>query len=135
MQMQIVKQMQKQIVKHLQILMQMQFLIQMQKQTLKQIVKQLQMLMQMQIVMDLKDQLHDVVDAIRPLAAEAGRSMAELAIGWVLANPTITSPIVGATRPEQLDDALAAEASPLDDDLKAALDEVSAHLRLVDADR
>lgn len=81
------------------------------------------------------DQLHDVVDAIRPLAAEAGRSMAELAIGWVLANPTITSPIVGATRPDQLDAAIAAEASPLDDDLKAELDKLSDHLRLVEADR
>ncbi|MEM7285614.1 MAG: aldo/keto reductase [Actinomycetota bacterium] len=82
-----------------------------------------------------QDQLHDVVEAIRPLAAESGRSMAELAVGWVLANPTVTSPIVGATRPDQLDDAIAAEASPLDDDLKTALDELTHHLRVVEADR
>ncbi len=81
------------------------------------------------------DELHDVVDRIRPLAADAGQSMAQLAVAWVLANPVITSPIVGATRPEQLDDALAAEDHGLDADLKAELDDLTHHLRLVDADR
>ena len=47
--------------------------------------------------------------ASRPLAAEAGMSMAQMAVAWVLANPVITAPIVGASRPEQLDDALAAD--------------------------
>ena len=81
------------------------------------------------------DELHDVVDAIRPLADEAGQSMAQLAVAWVLANPVITSPIVGATRPEQLDDALAAEEHGIDADLKARLDDLTDHLRLVDAER
>lgn len=82
-----------------------------------------------------QDDLLDVVDAIRPLADEAGMSMAQLAIAWVLANPVVTSPIVGATRPEQLDDAVRAVEHPLDADLKARLDEITDHLRVSDAER
>jgi 1-deoxyxylulose-5-phosphate synthase len=62
------------------------------------------------------------VEALRPLAAEAGMSMAQMAVSWVLANPVVTSPIIGATRPEQLDDALAAVDKTLDAGLKARLD-------------
>ena len=54
------------------------------------------------------DQEFDTVDALRPLADEAGMSLTQLAVAWVLANPTITSPIIGASRPEQLDDSLRA---------------------------
>ena len=45
---------------------------------------------------------------LRPIAAEAGMTLATLAVAWVLAHPAITSPIIGASRPEQLDDTLAA---------------------------
>ena len=65
------------------------------------------------------------VDRIKALAAEAGITPASLAVGWVLAQPAITSPIVGASRPEQLDDAIAAAESPLDDDLVTAVDELT----------
>lgn len=81
------------------------------------------------------DRLHDTVDAIRPLAADAGVSMAQLAIAWVLANPVITAPIVGATRPEQLDAAAAAVTQPLDADLKAALDDLTVDYRSGDDER
>src|SRR5918995_1212315 len=50
----------------------------------------------------------ETVDAIRGLAAEAGMSMVQLALAWVLAHPAVTSPIVGASRPAQLDEAIAA---------------------------
>ena len=43
-----------------------------------------------------------------------------LAVAWVLANPAITAPIIGASRPEQLDASLAAAGYALDADLKAA---------------
>lgn len=82
-----------------------------------------------------QDQLHDAVDAIRPLAADAGMSMAQLAVAWVLANPVITAPIVGATRPDQLDDAVAAVEHGLDEDLKQSLDEISAPFRVGDQER
>jgi 1-deoxyxylulose-5-phosphate synthase len=69
------------------------------------------------------------VDALRPLAAEAGMSMAQMAVAWVLANPVVTSPIVGATRPEQLDDAVAAVDKPLDAGLEARLDALTHEYR------
>ena len=75
------------------------------------------------------------VEQITALAAEAGVSTATLALQWVLANPVITSPIVGASRPEQLADALAAERTPLDRELKARLDELTHEYRFGDAPR
>ena len=71
----------------------------------------------------------DTVDALRPLAAEAGMSMVQMAVAWVLANPVITAPIVGASRPEQLDDALAAVDKGLDAGLKARLDDLTHEYR------
>ena len=69
------------------------------------------------------------------LARTLGTSAAQLALQWVLANPVITSPIVGASRPEQLVDALAAERTPLDPALKAQLDELTHTYRYGDAPR
>ena len=43
------------------------------------------------------------VDHLRPLAAKNGRTLAEMAIAWVLRRPEITSAIVGARRPEQIE--------------------------------
>ena len=78
------------------------------------------------------DREFDTVEALRPLANAAGMSMTQMAIAWVLANPVITSPIVGATRPEQLDDALAAVDKPLDTALKAKLDDLTLEYRFGD---
>jgi len=73
------------------------------------------------------------VEALRPLADQAGRTMADMAIAWVLANPVITSPIIGASRPDQLDAAVRAVESPLEPDLKARLDELTTEYRFGDA--
>ena len=62
-------------------------------------------------------------------------SMATMAVAWVLANPAITAPIVGASKPEQLADSLAAAEKPLPADLKARLDEMTHVWRAVDAER
>jgi aryl-alcohol dehydrogenase (NADP+) len=75
------------------------------------------------------------VEALRPLAAEAGVSMTRMAVGWVLAQPAVTSPIVGASRPEQLDDVLAAVEKDLDPALVARLDELTREYRLGDDSR
>jgi aryl-alcohol dehydrogenase (NADP+) len=76
------------------------------------------------------------VEDLRGLAAEAGLTMASMAIGWVLSNPAITAPIVGASKPEQLADSLAAaERGPLPADLKARLDELTQDWRRGDAER
>lgn len=82
-----------------------------------------------------QDRMFGTVEEVRALAAEAGVPMATLAIQWVLANPAITSPIVGASRPEQLADAVAAAVTPLDPALKARLDELTHEYRFGDAPR
>jgi aryl-alcohol dehydrogenase-like predicted oxidoreductase len=55
--------------------------------------------------------------------------MAQMAVAWVLDNPVVTAPIVGASRPEQLDDALAAADKGLDAALKARLDDLTREYR------
>jgi aryl-alcohol dehydrogenase (NADP+) len=77
----------------------------------------------------------ETVEALRPLAAEAGMPLARLAVAWMLAEPVITSPIVGASRPEQLDDVLPATEKPLDAALKARLDELTREYRWGDDPR
>jgi aryl-alcohol dehydrogenase-like predicted oxidoreductase len=74
----------------------------------------------------------ETVEQIRPLAQQAGLSMPQLAVAWTLANPVITSPIVGASRPEQLDEVLPAADKALDHALKAKLDELTMEYRLGD---
>jgi 1-deoxyxylulose-5-phosphate synthase len=77
----------------------------------------------------------DTVDALAKLADEAGLAMATMAVAWVLRNPAITSAIVGASRPEQLEDTTAAVEALLDDDLAQRLDELTAEYRRGDAPR
>jgi aryl-alcohol dehydrogenase-like predicted oxidoreductase len=58
-----------------------------------------------------------------------------MAVAWVLANPAITAPIIGASRPDQLDASLAAADLTLDADLKQQLDELTHQYRMGDAPR
>jgi aryl-alcohol dehydrogenase (NADP+) len=53
-------------------------------------------------------------------------------VAWTLANPVVTSPIVGASRPDQLDDILPAGDKDLDAGLKARLDDLTRDYRLGD---
>jgi aryl-alcohol dehydrogenase-like predicted oxidoreductase len=46
----------------------------------------------------------DAVQKLRPLAQEAGCTLAQLALAWCLRQPTVSSVIVGATRPEHVDE-------------------------------
>jgi aryl-alcohol dehydrogenase-like predicted oxidoreductase len=52
----------------------------------------------------LTDETLTKVQALKPIAQQAGITMAQMAIAWVLQNKNVASAIVGATRPEQLDD-------------------------------
>jgi 1-deoxyxylulose-5-phosphate synthase len=62
----------------------------------------------------------DAVERLRPIAEEAGLTMAQLALAWVLSRGNVTAAIVGATRPEQVhENARAAEAQLSADTLKA----------------
>ena len=58
-----------------------------------------------------------------------------MAVSWVLANKAITAPIIGASKPEQLADSLAAAETPMPADLKARLDDLTHEWRSVDAER
>jgi aryl-alcohol dehydrogenase (NADP+) len=69
------------------------------------------------------------VEALRPLAAEAGMPLARLAVAWVLAQPAVTAPIIGASRPDQLDDLVPAAATRLEAPLVARLDELTREYR------
>jgi aryl-alcohol dehydrogenase-like predicted oxidoreductase len=77
----------------------------------------------------------DSVDAFVKLAKEAAMEPATLAVAWVLANPAVTAPLVGASRPEQLKASVAAVDRKLDPALKAKLDELSHEYRMGDAVR
>jgi aryl-alcohol dehydrogenase-like predicted oxidoreductase len=72
----------------------------------------------------LTDGVLTTVQQLRPLADQAGLSMAQLAIAWVLQNQNVSSAIVGASRPEQLVDNAKAAGVKLDADLLKAIDEV-----------
>ena len=54
-----------------------------------------------------------VIDAVREVAAERGVKPAEIAIAWLLAQPSVSAPIVGATKVAQLDDPIAAVGTNL----------------------
>ncbi|KYF91046.1 alcohol dehydrogenase [Sorangium cellulosum] len=75
------------------------------------------------------------VEKLQGIVAEAGQSLTTVAVAWVLANPAITSAIIGASRPDQLDATLAAAELALDPQLKARLDEVTAEYRRGDSPR
>ncbi|MGW7383064.1 aldo/keto reductase [Streptomyces sp. NPDC054794] len=68
----------------------------------------------------------DIVDVLRIVAARHGVSVARVAIAWVLAQPWITSVIVGAKRPDQLTENLAAIDLVLTDEDLTDLDAASA---------
>jgi aryl-alcohol dehydrogenase-like predicted oxidoreductase len=72
----------------------------------------------------LTDEVLSPVQRLQPLADQAGLTMAQLAIAWVLQNPNVSSAIVGATRPEQLVDNAKAAGVKLDADLLKGIDEV-----------
>lgn len=50
------------------------------------------------------DRMFDVAEAVEAVGRELGASAAQVALAWLLAQPGVTAPIVGASRPEQLDD-------------------------------
>lgn len=63
-----------------------------------------------------------IVEAVAAVAAERGVSPAQVALAWVLRNPAVTAPIVGATKLDHLTDAVAAAELTLDDDEAARLE-------------
>ena len=72
----------------------------------------------------LREEVLERVQRLRPLADEAGLSLAGLAVAWVLQNGGVSSAIVGASRPEQLRDTVAAAGVRLDPALLEQVDAV-----------
>ncbi|MDT0529371.1 aldo/keto reductase family protein [Micromonospora sp. DSM 115977] len=70
------------------------------------------------------DEVLTRVQRLKPLAEQAGLSMAQLAVAWVLQNPNVSSAIVGASRPEQVHDNVKAAGVKLDAELLKAIDEI-----------
>jgi len=66
-----------------------------------------------------KPRVLEAVRAIQPLATEAGLTLAQFALAWVLRRPNVAAAIVGATRPEQIDENVAASGHSLPSDLAA----------------
>lgn len=64
-----------------------------------------------------------VIDAVQDVAQARGLPMAQIALAWVLAKPEVAAPIVGASRAEQLDDAIAAVSLKLSEQEIQALQE------------
>lgn len=75
------------------------------------------------------------VNQLRTIAERTHEPLPKLAVAWVLANPAITSVILGASRIEQLTDTLAAADYVLAPDLKEALDDLTAEYRRGDVGR
>jgi aryl-alcohol dehydrogenase (NADP+) len=82
-----------------------------------------------------KDPVFDTVEALQGVAAEAGLPLPTLAVAWVLSHPAITSPIVGASRPGQLDATLKAVEVKLDPAIAKRLDELTREFRRGDSQR
>ncbi|MDP9861679.1 MULTISPECIES: aldo/keto reductase family protein [Streptosporangium] len=64
------------------------------------------------------------VQDLKPIAADLGLSMAQLAVAWVLQNPNVASAIIGATKPEQVRDNVKASGVKLDDEVLKKIDDV-----------
>jgi aryl-alcohol dehydrogenase-like predicted oxidoreductase len=74
----------------------------------------------------LQDDVLTAVQALRPIAEEAGISMAQMAIAWVLRQQNVTSAIIGATRPAQVEENVKAADIKLDAATLSAIDEALA---------
>jgi 1-deoxyxylulose-5-phosphate synthase len=65
----------------------------------------------------------EAVDRLRPVAEQAGMTMAQMALAWVLRQPNVASAIVGASRPEQVRANASASGLTLDEQTLAAIDD------------
>ena len=81
----------------------------------------------------MQDDVLERVQRLRPVADEAGLSLAQLAVAWVLQNPNVSSAIIGASRPEQVSENVKAAGVTLDPALMERIDEVVGDIAYRDA--
>ncbi|TDE13460.1 aldo/keto reductase family protein [Jiangella asiatica] len=72
----------------------------------------------------LTDDVLTRVQRLAPLADQAGLSLAQFAVAWVLQNPNVATAIIGASRPEQVAENVKAAGVRLDEELMTAIDDV-----------
>ncbi|BDD91338.1 aldo/keto reductase [Pandoraea sp. XJJ-1] len=72
------------------------------------------------------ERAYDVIDVMRGIAAEKGVSVAQIALAWLLAQPVVSTVIIGAKRTDQLDDNIAATRVTLSARELSAIDGASA---------
>jgi aryl-alcohol dehydrogenase-like predicted oxidoreductase len=77
----------------------------------------------------LTPQVLEAVQKLKPLAEEAGCSLSQFSLAWVLREPNVASAIVGASRPDQLDENAAASGLAVDPALFAKAEEIVAGAR------
>lgn len=70
----------------------------------------------------MSDAVLEAVTRLRPIAEGLGVTLAQLALAWILHNPNVASAIMGASRPEQIADNVAALKPVLDDEVMASID-------------
>jgi 1-deoxyxylulose-5-phosphate synthase len=70
------------------------------------------------------DRVLERVQGLQPIADELGITMAQLALAWVLREPNVASAIVGASRPQQVEDNAAASGIELGEDILKRIDEI-----------
>jgi aryl-alcohol dehydrogenase-like predicted oxidoreductase len=73
-----------------------------------------------------EDDVLEAVQRLRPIADGLGITMAQLALAWVLREPNVAAAIIGATKPEQVEDNAGASGIELDDETLAAIDDAVA---------
>ena len=73
----------------------------------------------------MQDDLLKAVAQIEPLAAEAGCTLAQFALAWILREPNVASAIIGATRPEQVEENAAASGLKIDPALFAKAEAIA----------
>jgi aryl-alcohol dehydrogenase-like predicted oxidoreductase len=74
--------------------------------------------------------LLEAVMRLKPIAKDAGMTLPQLALAWVLRRPELSSAIIGASRPEQVDENAAASGKTLSPDVLAAIDTALAGVSL-----
>jgi voltage-dependent potassium channel beta subunit len=72
----------------------------------------------------LTDDILARVQQLRPLAEQAGLTLAQLAVAWTLQNPNVSAAIVGATRPEQVRENVRASGVRLDNEVMRRIDDI-----------
>jgi aryl-alcohol dehydrogenase-like predicted oxidoreductase/predicted GIY-YIG superfamily endonuclease len=83
-----------------------------------------------------RDDVLEAVQRLKPVAEQAGMTLAQLSLAWILRRPDVASAIIGASRPEQVHENAAAADLELSDDVVRAVDEALGDAaRLGDEDR